>query len=71
MSYRIVILVDVDADSAQGAYEKLFDAMGEVEASHDDMEWESSDEWYSPDGDAIRQNDITAARMTTFARKQL
>lgn len=70
MSYRIVLFVDVDADNAQSAYEKLFDEMGEIEASRDDMVWESSDEWYAPDGDEIPQDEITKARMTTFARKQ-
>ena len=70
MSYRIVICVDIDAESAQDAYEKLYDAMAEAERSDDDICWESSDEWYDDAGDEILTCDIQAARMAAFDKRE-
>lgn len=69
MSYRIVICVDIDASSAQDAYEKLYDAMAEAERSDDDICWESSDEWYDDAGDEISAEDAQEARLAAFKKR--
>jgi hypothetical protein len=69
MSYRIVICVDIDASSAQDAYETLYDAMAEAERNNDDICWESSDEWYDDDGDEIGAEAAQEARLAAFNKR--
>lgn len=58
-SVRIVVCVDIDATTAPEAYAKLYDAMRLLPEG---MDWESSDEWYGPDGEALSQDAIDDAR---------
>lgn len=65
MAYRIVICVDIHADSLELAYGKLYDFMKQPEGS--DLDWESTDEWF--DGDGTEPGDpevLQMARMKSY-----
>jgi len=62
-TYRIVVCIDIDADSTEDAYGKVYTAMGLLERENEDIEWESSDEWYGPEGNPIPEEDVQAACM--------
>ena len=47
--FRIVVAFDITADSAKEAYSKLWDELAKV-ADDKTFGWESTDEWYTPDG---------------------
>lgn len=63
--YRIVVCIDVAAHSAAEAYgivtKKLVEACREGA-----MDWESSDEWYGPDGGQLSEEAVSAARQEFF-----
>ena len=63
--FRFVICVDVEADSLEEGYSKLYDTMAKVDT--EDFQWESSDEAYTPDGDAVGEADLVRARMDKLA----
>ncbi len=64
--YRIVICVDIVADNASKAYEKLYDTMMASE-----LAWESTDEWFSEDSaQAMSEEDCAAARAAFFERRK-
>jgi hypothetical protein len=63
MSYRFVVCVDVEAETLDEAYRRLIKAMGYAEEGHAYMQWESSDEAFTPDGCEIHENDLSEARM--------
>lgn len=66
-SYRIVLFVDIEAESATEAYEKLYVTMMATE-----LAWESTDEWFESDGaEPMSENDISAARDAFFARRKI
>jgi hypothetical protein len=69
MNYRIVICVDIEADSLTLAYGKLHDFMGTVPT---DVEWESTDEWFDDeDGEPGDPDAMQKARMKFFADRCL
>lgn len=62
--FRIVICCDVEAKTAVSAYRKLFAAMRDVEDQTEaSIQWESTEEWYTPDGDTIPEETILGARL--------
>jgi hypothetical protein len=56
---RFVICVDVDKEDVTEAYKELHHGM-----TMSDLEWESTDEWYTPDGGQGLEEAIEAARMS-------
>lgn len=48
--YRLIVCIDIEADSLKEAYLAMRDNMiiGDAPACRG---WETSDEWYGPDGD--------------------
>jgi len=66
--YRLVICLDVEAYNLEQAYERVYDTMGTVDA--EDFQWESTNEAFDPEGDAIDPDEMQEARMKVFARKQ-
>ncbi len=57
---RFVICVDVEAEDVDEAYAMLYDAMKAVDRSG--VEWESTDEVYGSNGEAIPEDRVAAAR---------
>lgn len=62
MTIRIVACIDLDTDDPQEAYAMLDAAMMQAEGSGA-LEWESSDEWYGPDGEPMDEEEISRVRM--------
>lgn len=54
--YRIIVAIDVEAPTVDEAYRS-------VHALLTECAWESTDEWYAPDGEAIPESDISACRL--------
>jgi len=66
-SFRLVVCIDVNADSLESAYEQVYRALGKLPPG---FEWESSDEAYDEDGDgqAVDEDVLSAARMAVLDR---
>jgi len=63
-TYRIIVCLDVPADSHAEAYRKASDLMNASPAIQSGaIAWESSDEAYDPNGDPISHEEMSA----TFA----
>lgn len=67
-SFRIVIALDIWADSAEDAYSKAYRTMGSVD--REDFQWESTDEWFNANADPINAEKVQEIRMTVFAQEQ-
>lgn len=65
MAYRIIVAIDVDSDTVEGAYEKVYDHF----AKHPEVSWESTDEWYDPWGEEIDKFVIQNTRMDVLNKK--
>lgn len=65
--YRIVICLDVEARSMTEAYRRVYRKMKKVDC--DNFQWESSDEWYMPDGTALEPGNAQDIRMKVFAEE--
>jgi hypothetical protein len=64
-TFRIVLHVDVDAEDASKAYEKVFDTMMAT-----GLPWESTDEWYDQNAEQrLDDEDVNAARDAFFERR--
>lgn len=63
--FRFVICVDVEADSLDEGYSKLYDTMAKVD--QEAFQWESTDEAFTPDGDVVDPKDLQRARMKKTA----
>ena len=50
-TYRFVVCVDVESTSLNEAYSNLYDSMKVI--CYKQLEWESTDEAYFPDGEEI------------------
>lgn len=64
--YRLVICLDVEADSLESAYEKVYRTMGGVDCR--EFQWESTDEAYDEDGNQVEEEEMQRVRHTVFAR---
>lgn len=62
MTIRIVARIDLDTDDPTKAYTMLDKALGLAESTYS-LEWESSDEWYGPDGEPMDEEEISRVRM--------
>ena len=61
-SYRLVVCIDIEADSLTEAYRKIHQTMTDT-----GLEWESSDEAYDTEGEEISPEELSAARMSVLA----
>lgn len=61
-SYRLVVCVDVTADNLTEAYRKVRRFISEG-PSENALGWETSDEWYGPDGEQGDEAELQAAIM--------
>ena len=68
MACRIVVCIDVDTESPEKAYERVYDFLAGLPK---DMEWESSDEWFDSEGNPIDEDRVQGHRMTVFAKKDI
>lgn len=59
--HRIVICVDIKASSIEEAYRNLYLKMGHLDDK--DFQWESTDEWFDPEGNIIDPEEISKIRM--------
>ena len=66
-TYRIVVALDVEASSIAEAYRKVYQTMRTVDC--DSFQWESTDEWFTPDGEALEPDDVQSIRMAVFAEE--
>ena len=66
MPYRIIIAIDVEAESPEMAYERVSEEMKTVDT--EDFQWESTDEWYDDDGNVIDEDEVQRIRMAVFAK---
>lgn len=64
--YRIVVCIDVEAEAPADAYGKVYQQMN---ASASD--WESSDEWFFPDGREVPIDEVNTARMAFFDKNEV
>lgn len=64
-TFRLVICVDIPADTLTEAYGKLYHEMGEFE-KRTGIEWESTDEAFDRDGEQIHPSDMVDARLKFF-----
>lgn len=65
--YRIVVCLDVEARSMADAYRRVYRRMKKVDCEH--FQWESTDEWYTPDAEALEPGDVQEIRMKVFAEE--
>ena len=65
--YRIVICLDVAATSMKEAYHRVYKKMKKVDC--DDFQWESTDEWYTPEAEALEPGACQEIRMVVFAEE--
>jgi len=63
-SYRLVICLDVDGVDLADAYSKVYKAMTKLPTG---FCWESSDEAYDPDGNAIDPDELSRTRTVFLA----
>jgi len=61
--YRFVVCVDISATDLAAAYAKLLIRMNA-------NDWESTDEVYNPDGEAVELVTLLNARSTVLAQKE-
>lgn len=66
-SYRLVVCIDVDAQSTLEAYGKVYEAMGKITGPGTGLDWESSDEAYTPDAEPISEEELSKVRMAYLA----
>lgn len=66
-THRIVICLDIEAPSTKEAYRTVYRAMKKV--GYETFQWESSDEWYDPDGEALDADTVQKIRMEVFAEE--
>ena len=59
--FRFVICLDVEADSLEEGYSKVYDTMGRISCR--EIDWISTDEVFDPDGESVPADAIQAARM--------
>lgn len=64
-TYRLIALVDIEAESLEEAYWELYTMMDQA-TSLSGNSWESSDEWFGPDGEAGDPDELQKARMAFF-----
>lgn len=64
MAYRIIVALDVEAKSMEGAYQRVYETMKTVD--DETFQWESTDEWYDDSGDAIDEEEAQRIRMKVF-----
>jgi len=62
-AFRLVVCIDIEADSLQEAYGKLWRGMAPT--VFEDA-WESSDEWYGSDGEPGTEEELSDARSAFF-----
>jgi len=62
-TFRIGIMIDVDATSLKEAYKRVYNTMGEVSMSEGDIDWESSDEWFDEDGQMLNEDEVSSIRL--------
>ena len=65
--HRIVVCLDVEAESMKEAYGKVYQTLKAVDC--EDFQWESSDEWYDPDGGQLPAETVQKIRMEVFAEE--
>lgn len=65
--YRIVVCIDVEADSLTEAYRRVYKKMRVVD--NPDFQWESSDEWYDDSGESVDPDTCSDIRMKVFAEE--
>lgn len=68
-SYRLVVCIDVDAQSTLEAYGKVYEAMGKITGPSTGLDWESSDEAYAPNAEPISEEELSKARMAYLAER--
>lgn len=54
--YRLVIVLDVEARSPKDAYTRVRKEMKKLDCAT--FQWESTDEWYDEEGEAIPVSEI-------------
>lgn len=62
--HRIVVCLDVEARSMAEAYRRVYRRMKKVDCRN--FQWESTDEWYTPDAEALEPGDVQDIRMRVF-----
>ena len=65
---RLVVCIDVPVDNVYDAYAKLYEGLERLDTT--DLEWESSDEWYLPDGELGDPDVLQDARLRFFELKE-
>ncbi len=63
---RIVVCLDVDAATPAEAYKTITTMLSKLCAENPGFDWESSDEWYGPDGELLSDEEVTEAREIVF-----
>ena len=58
-TFRFVVCIDVEANSPKFAYERIYHAIAKLPTG---ISWESSDEAYDGNGQAIDEDVLSAAR---------
>lgn len=61
MSFRLVVAIDIEAESLQEAYGKLHKTLTATK-----LAWESSDEAYDQNGEEIDEEDLHKARSAFY-----
>jgi hypothetical protein len=60
-TYRLVVCIDVSAESLVDAYRIVYGMMGDA-CRERDADWESTDEAYDPDGNALAASHLQEVR---------
>lgn len=68
-TFRLVVCIDVDAESLLEAYGKVYEAMGKITGPTSGMDWESSDEAYTPDAEPISEEELSKTRMAYLDKR--
>lgn len=67
-NYRLIVCIDVPADNLKEAYRKMRKFITDGNPEHA-LGWETSDEWYGPDGEQGDEAELQAAIMANLKEK--
>jgi len=65
MSIRIVIALDVEAESLDEAYLRVYRNMATVDTNN--FSWESTDEWFDDNGEQVDEDVVQETRLRVFS----
>lgn len=67
--YMVNIRLNVEAESIRDAYHKISEKMSPL--AEETFSWETTSEWYNPDGEPIGTSEVSEAILSVLAEKSV